>query len=125
MTQKFILKTTAKVIVRCDRDRKGGDIACYINFFQLFAEILNSLNILENEIFALGEMNINILQYNVNLLETNVITSKGKNVISPDAKNYIEFCSTLGLKQLIKIPTRITSNTSTDIDHILKVAVKN
>ena len=69
-------------------------------------------------------MNINILQYNVNLLETNVITSKGKNVISSDAKNYIEFCSTLGLKQLIKIPTRITSNTSTDIDHILKVAVK-
>ena len=69
-------------------------------------------------------MNINILQYSVNLLETNVITSKGKNVISPDAKNYIEFYSTLGLKQLIKIPTRITSNTSTDIDHILKVAVK-
>ena len=69
-------------------------------------------------------MNINILQYNVNLLETNVITSKGKNVISSDAKNYIEFCSILGLKQLIKIPTRITFNTSTDIDHILKVAVK-
>ena len=65
-------------------------------FFPIFAEILYSLNILENEIFALGEMNINILQYNVNLLETNVITSKGKNVISSDAKNYIEFCSIWG-----------------------------
>ena len=32
------------------------------NFLQLLAEILNSLNILENEIFALGEMNTNILQ---------------------------------------------------------------
>ena len=31
----------------------------------------------------------------------------------------IEFCSTLGLKQLIKIPTRITCNTFTPIDHIL------
>ena len=36
---------------------------------QLFAEILNSLNILENEIFILGDMNINILQNGVNLLE--------------------------------------------------------
>ena len=31
----------------------------------------------------------------------------------------IEFCSNLGLKQLIKVPTRITCNTFTSIDHIL------
>ena len=53
------------------------------------------------------------------LLEKNVNTSKGKIVISSDIKNYIEFHSTLGLKQLIKVPKRITSNTSTLIDHIL------
>ena len=88
-------------IVRCDRDRKGGGVACYIKmtsvsalkilplkksksslwicsfrkpslykgifyrpptdtiFLQLFAEIQNSLNILENEIFVLGDTNIN------------------------------------------------------------------
>ena len=32
------------------------------NFLQLFAEILSSLNILENEVFVLGDMNINIMK---------------------------------------------------------------
>ena len=90
-----------------------------INCLQLFVEILNSLNILENEIFVLVDMNINILQNSVNLLEKNVNTPKGKNVISSNVKNYIEFCSTLELKQLIKVPARIKSNTSTVIHHIL------
>ena len=94
------------------------------NFSQLFAEILNSLNILENEIFVLGDMNINILQNGENLSEKNVNTSKGKIVISSDVKNYIEFCSTLQLKQLIRVPTKITSNTSTLIDHILTSSSK-
>ena len=64
-------------------------------------------------------MNINILQNGVNLLEKDVNTSQGKNLISSDVKNYIEFCSTLGLKQLIKVSARITSNNSTLIDHII------
>ena len=37
-------------------------------------------------------------------------------MISSDVKNYIEFCLTLELKQLIKDPTRILCNTSTLID---------
>ena len=88
--------------------------------FLLFPEIFNSLNILENKIFVLGGMNINILQNGVNLLEKNVNTSKRKIVISSDVKNYIEFCSTLELKQPIQIFTKITSNISTFIGHILK-----
>ena len=48
----------------------------HTNFLQLFAEILNSSNILENEIFVLVHMNINILQNGVNFLERNVNTSK-------------------------------------------------
>ena len=59
------------------------------------------------------------MQNGVNLLEKNVNTFKGKIVISSDVKNYIEFCSTLGLQQLIKVPTRITYSTSILIDHIL------
>ena len=35
------------------------------------------------------------------------------------SKRYIEFCSILGLKQLIKAPTRTTSRISTLNDHIL------
>ena len=69
-------------------------------FLQLFAEILNSLNVSENEIFVLGEMNINILENGINLLEKNVNISKRKIVISSDVKNYVDFCSTLGIEQL-------------------------
>ena len=94
------------------------------NFLQLFAETLNSLNILENEVFVLDDMNINILENGVNLLEKNVNTFKAKIVISSDVKNYIEFCSTLGLKQLVKVLTKIKSNTSTFIDHILTSSSK-
>ena len=80
-------------------------------FLQLYAEILNSLNILENEIFELSDMNINILQNGINLLQKNVNISEGKNIICSNVKNYIEYCSTLGLKQLIRVPRRTTSNT--------------
>ena len=69
-------------------------------FLQLFAEILNSLNVSENEMFVLGEMNINILENGINLLEKNVNISKRKIVISSDVKNYVDFCSTLGIEQL-------------------------
>ena len=99
-------------IVRCERERKGGGVTCFIKndicfstknvlskkievifvglllpktkpisvgivyrppketkFLQLFTVILNSLDILENEIFILVDMNINILQNGINLLE--------------------------------------------------------
>ena len=48
-------------------------------------------------------MNINILHNGVNLLEKNVNTSKGKIVISSDVKNYIEFCSALGLADISRL----------------------
>ena len=48
------------------------------NFLQLFAEILNALNILENVIIVLGDMNINILKNGVNLLEKAQTVLKGR-----------------------------------------------
>ena len=36
-----------------------------------------------------------------------------------DVKSYYEFCTFFGLHQLIKVPTRITCNSATIIDHIL------
>ena len=57
---------------------------------------------------------------NINILENGVNTFKGKIAIRSDVKNYIEFCSTLVLKQLVKVLTRIKSNTCTLIDHILR-----
>ena len=64
-------------------------------------------------------MNINILQNGVNLLEKNENTSKGKIVISSDIKKYFEFCSTLILKRLIRVPIRVTFSTSILIEYIL------
>ena len=45
--------------------------------------------------------------------------SKRKSDFGAVAKKYAQICSTLGLKQLIKHPTRITCHTSTLIDHII------
>ena len=39
-----------------------------------------------------------------------------------DFKNYHQFCTMHGLKQLIQSPTRVTCSTSTLIDHILASA---
>ena len=39
--------------------------------------------------------------------------------IPSDVKSYYEFCMFFSLHQLIKVPTRITCNSATVIDHIL------
>ena len=39
--------------------------------------------------------------------------------MSPEVKNYFQFCSLYCLEQLIKSPTRVTYSTSSLIDHIL------
>ena len=39
--------------------------------------------------------------------------------MSPEVKNYFQFCSFYGLERLIKSPTRVTCGTSSLIDHIL------
>ena len=39
--------------------------------------------------------------------------------MSPEVKNYFQFCSLYGLEQLIKSSTRVTCSTSSLIDHIL------
>ena len=45
--------------------------------------------------------------------------SKRKSNFGAVPKKYAQIYSTLGLKQLIKHPTRITCHTSTLIDHII------
>ena len=41
------------------------------------------------------------------------------NSIPSDVKSYHEFCAYFGLKQLINVPTRTTTSSSTIIDDIL------
>ena len=61
-----------------------------------------------NDLFILGDFNINDFISNIDYT-----------TISSISKQYIDFCSTFALKQLIRYPTRVTSKSSTLIDHIL------
>ena len=67
--------------------------------------ILNTPNFDNQEVYILGDFNIN-LNY------------AGRRV-PIGIKKYREFCALHGLTQLIKSPTRVTKNTSTILDHIL------
>ena len=73
---------------------------------------------MENDLFILGDTNINILNNGENSFDKYKDMSKRKSNFGAVAKKYAQICSTLGLKQLINHPTRITGHTSTFVDHI-------
>ena len=74
----------------------------------------------KEEIYILGDFNINMYHNNGYIVRNdNTISSK---FLSHDIKNYHQFCTMHGLKQLIQSPTRVTCSTSTLIDHILTSA---
>ena len=72
---------------------------------KLSNSILNTPNFDSQEVYILGDLNIN-LNYTGRCVPNGV-------------KKYREFCALHGLTQLVKLPTRITKNTSTILDHIL------
>ena len=154
-------------IVRNDRNRSGGEVACYIrnnicfnrknclsdnieNIFidllfpkkkpisvciiykppsqsQFLQQIITEFEALDldNEIYILGDFNINLLFRDKYILnKSNEIKNIDKNLL-PEISRYKEFCSIYGLSQLIDCPTRITSNTSTLIDHIFTNTQEN
>ena len=55
--------------------------------------------------------------FKIRRINKNII--KDANKISSEAKKYLEFCKTFGLRQIIKSPTRVTPDTSTFINRIL------
>ena len=164
---EFIFQSEIEIdnydLLRCDRSRNGGGVACYVRsdisyvqkdffpnvieniFFEIllpkttpitigfmhrppiqtnFLEILNmafeKVDIDKNEIYILGDFNINMYHNNRYIVrDDNTISSK---FLSHDIKNYHQFCTMHGLKQLIQSPTRVTCSTSTLIDHILTSA---
>ena len=70
----------------------------------------------KKEIYILGNFNINMYHNNRYIVrDDNTISSK---FLSHDIKNYYQFCTMQGLKQLIQSPTRVIYSTSTLIDHI-------
>ena len=69
-----------------------------------------------NDLFILGDTNINILDNGENILDKYKDMSKRKFNFGAIPKKYTQMFSTLGLKQLIKHLTRITCHVSALID---------
>ena len=63
--------------------------------------------------------NINVLHQGINVFKADNRTSERLENIPSLTKQYKEFCSVFGLKQIIQEPTRTTCSTSSLIDHIL------
>ena len=77
---------------------------------------MNKISSVDNEIYILGDFNINLFLNDSYVLEkNNILNSKS---IPNDVKSYHEFCTFFGLKQLMKVPTRTTTSSSTIIEHI-------
>ena len=86
-----------------------------------FLEIINThfskLDTNNNEIYILGNFNINLYLNNSYIFQKdNLLQSQS---IPSDIKKYHKFYTMFGLKQLIEVPTRVTCSSSTIIDHIL------
>ena len=84
----------------------------------LMVEKVSNLNLKDNEIYLLGDFNINLFQNGKYILNgKRSTTSQGS--VHTMINRYKEFCQIHSLKQLIVCPTCVTCNTSTLIDHIL------
>ena len=83
---------------------------------EILLDSLNLLNMLTKEWHKLQDLNINLYQNRSIIREENKNIIKGANKVSSETKTCVE---TVGLKQLIKSATSVTSNISTLIDHIL------
>ena len=90
------------------------------NFLEILNMTFEKVDIGKNEIYILDDFNINMYHNSRYIArDGNTISSK---FLSHDIKNYHQFCTMHGLKQLIQSPTRVTCSTSTLIDHILTSA---
>ena len=86
------------------------------NFLELLNGNMKKINSVNDEIYILRDFNINLFLNDFYILEKkNILNSKS----NPSyVKTYHVFCTFFGLKQLIEVPTRTTTSSSTVIDHI-------
>ena len=88
------------------------------NFIGLMVESVSNLNLKDNEIYLVGNFNINLFQKGNYILNGKRSTTFQGSVYTL-INRYKEFCQICSLKQLITCPTRLTCHTSSLIDHIL------
>ena len=87
------------------------------NFMEIFNESLSKVDINNVETYILGDFNINLWQNVHYVFQKHNFLSRHS--VPNDVKNYSDFCTMFGLKQLIENQTRITCSSSCIIDHIL------
>ena len=155
------VKISGYSILRNDRNRNGGCVACYIRadlcfnrrnvfsssieyvffdllipkvkpisigifyrppnvntFLETFLNDLKLIDFTKSEVYFLGDFNINLLQNNKFVLKENQPLDS-KNLNSPLLPKYKELCQIFSLKEIIQETTRVTSSTSSLLDHIL------
>ena len=88
------------------------------NSMELIVNSFSLLNLQDNEIYLLGDFNINLLQ-NRNYILNRKGMAVCQGAVHTLIYKYQEFCQIFSLKQLITSPTLVTCNTSSLIDHTL------
>ena len=141
-------------ILRSDRNRHGGGVACYIKNDITFTERENFSTDLENIFFDIllpksKPILVGIIYrppdqqmflakltsafFNTSKFDSQEVYILGdininlltkENHVPNGIRRYREFCSTHGLKQIITSPTRVTENSSTLLDHILTNSIE-
>ena len=132
----IIGKTESKLddsvpVLRCDKNRNGGGVACFVrddigfsvknclskgkspskvNFLGLLTDDFFNLLPESNELYILGDFNINLFHQGINV---DNITSIRLDNIPSLTNQYKGFCSVFGLSQIIQEPTHTTCNTLT------------
>ena len=90
------------------------------DFLNIFSNEFQQIDSKTNGIYLLRDFNINLLQNGKFILKENQ-SYKLKSSSSALVNTYKDFYQKILLTEIIKEPTRITSSTSTLLDHILQV----
>ena len=88
------------------------------DFLESFINDLRQIDFKRFEAYFLGDFNINLLLNDKFVLKENQSVTF-RNFNSPFVSKYKELCQTFSLKEIIHEPTRVTSTTSSLLDHIL------
>ena len=86
------------------------------NFLEVLNDNMNKIDSVNNEIYILDNFNLNLYLNDLYILAKKILNNRS---VPSDVKSYLEFCTYFGLKQLIKVPIRVTSSSSLIIDHLL------
>ena len=84
---------------------------------EIFNEHLSKVDTNNVEIYILRDFNITVWQNGHYVCQKHKLPSCRS--VPNDVKNYFEFCTMFGLKQLIESPIRITCSSYSIIDYIL------